>query len=151
MASRLTGNWKGIKLLSQNLDKDLIQNSKEYLNKEAIEIQEEIKDSIYSQSGNWKDLKPKTIKDKGSSDILIETGQLVESIQVNQVNDLKYIIAPEGNHSSGVSNSELAVFHEYGTERIPPRPFIKPIHSVEEPEVHREVSELVGNAINKYK
>lgn len=150
MASKLFGDWKSLKVMSNNLDKDLIKESKAYLKKEADEIKKEVQQTIYSQSGGWQPLKDTTVKEKGSDTILIETGQLVDSIQVEKISDLEYAITPQGNHSSGLSNSELATIHEYGTEKIPPRPFIRPTYDKEVPEVPKEMGAVVKSVINKY-
>lgn len=151
MASRLTGNWKGVIKLTNNLDKDLMANSKDYLKDESKQIQDAIKNVINNQTQNWTPLKSDTVKKKGSSKMLIETGQLVDSITVIPQSDLEYIIAPEGNHSSGLSNSQLAIYHEYGTEKVPPRPFIRPVFEENAPQVVSEMKEIVRETINKYK
>lgn len=151
MASKLIGNWGAVKNLANNLGKELHSNNSKYLKEEAVEIKEAIQETIYGQTEPWAELKPSTIAQKGSSKKLIETGQLVESIDVTPLDDLTYAITPKGSHSSGLSNSELAMIHEYGTNKVPPRPFVQPTHAKVKPQVEKEVVNIVAKTIKSFK
>ena len=151
MSSKLTGNWKGVIALTSNLDKDLISSSKSYLLRESEELKNKVKDVIQNQTESWTPLAKDTIERKGSDKMLIETGQLLDSIEVVKQSDLEYVITPQGNHSSGISNSQLAMYQEYGTSKIPPRPFFRPVGEENTTQVVEEVKEIVQETINKYK
>lgn len=150
MASKLFGNWKGLKKFTTNFDKDLKNESRGFLNDTSQEIKEAIQTTINGQTESWTPLKPDTIEKKGSSMILKEKGDLVNSIEVTKQSDEVYVITPQGSHHSGLSNSQIAIYHEYGTERIPPRPFISPVYEDFKDEVPKEVTEMVGKTVQKY-
>lgn len=65
----------------------------------------------------WPELSPKTLKKKakGRTTILIDTGTLFRSVRVN---------APDGDSVEIVSDRFYATFHQFGTKKMPSRPFI---------------------------
>ena len=92
MASKLFGNWKGLQKFTTNFEKDLKNESKGYLSDTSQEIKEAIQDTINGQTESWTPLKPDTIEKKGSSMILKEKGDLVNSIEVTKQSDEVYVI-----------------------------------------------------------
>ena len=111
-----------------------------------------VKDTVQRRIKNgegMKALKPNTIKKKGSSKPLIETGTLLDSISI-EIKGLSFKVGPTGNNPSGLSNEEQALYHEFGTQRIPPRPFMRPSYEEVEPKLKDEICEVVSNIINKY-
>ena len=150
MASKLTGNWKGLMSFVNNFDTDVKKENTKYLDDKSKEIKLAIQNTINNQTENWTPLKDETVRRKGSNIILKETGQLVNSIEVTKEGESTYVVSPQGEHSSGLSNSELAMIHEYGTERVPPRPFISPVYEEYQQKVPKEVSTIVGKTIQKY-
>jgi phage gpG-like protein len=78
-------------------------------------LQDEAKRVIGTYDYGWPRLKPQTIGRKTSGDTpLLETGDLRDSIEREVQNDAAYV----------GSNSEKALWHEFGTSRIPPRSFL---------------------------
>jgi phage gpG-like protein len=76
----------------------------------------------------WPELQPETIARKIRGDTpLLETGKLRESIQWNA----------EGNFGFIGSDSPVAVWHELGTSRIPPRPFLAGAAMHMEDKIHK--------------
>jgi hypothetical protein len=78
---------------------------------------------IGTEDQEWPPLSPRTIAEKGrlgftgqvsSTDPLLRTGELRDSIK-HVVEDVEVILG---------SDDPQAAYHEYGTEREPPRPFI---------------------------
>ena len=152
MASKIYGSWGNVQKLLANLDKDIIKGSEELAYREAQNIESGVKEKILAQTESWSPLKDDTVKEKGHNKALYETGELVNSINAKEIHSLKYLISPEGTHSpSGLSNSELATIHEYGTSKIPPRPFIQPTHSEHKKDVEQKMVELVKKSISKYR
>ena len=84
MASKLTGNWKGLMSFVNNFDTDVKRENKKYLDDKSKEIQLAIQNTINNQTENWTPLKDETVRRKGSNIILKETGQLVNSIEVTK-------------------------------------------------------------------
>ena len=78
-------------------------------------LQEEAKRELGTYQPGWPRLKPATIARKSTGDSpLLETGELRDSIQREVQQHVAYI----------GSNNKKALFHEFGTSRIPPRPFL---------------------------
>lgn len=150
MASKVYGDFKNLKALFNNLDKNVVGEVKDYLKEEAYDIKEEIQNSIKSQTGNWQSLAKATVENKGHNKILYETGQLVDSIDVQGSGD-EYVVAPTGQHTHNISNSELAILHEYGTSKMPPRPIFRPVYEKHRNEVPKEVADIVQKEIDKFK
>lgn len=150
MPSKTFGNWGALKNLCNNLDKNIENQVDKTLDSKALEIREDLVSMIKNQSGGWSPLDEDTIKQKGHSKILIDTGKLVDSIDVQESGD-KHIIAFMGNHSRGLSNSDLALIHEYGTDTIPSRPIVRPIYEKYEKEIPKEISNIVEIEIKKFK
>ena len=150
MASRLTGSWGKVSLLVNNLPKDLKTQAERLQESEAQRIANDIKNSLFNQTLNHVDIKQATKDGKNSSKILIETGELANSISVIDMGD-KIYITPQGNHHSGLSANELATIHEFGTDRVPPRPFIRPVYEDNKAEVVDNFEDLIENVIAKYK
>lgn len=141
--SNLYGDWDKIIKLTEDMEKNMVRDLEHYIKQQAYEIRDEIKDSINNQTGSWSSLDSSTVKQKGHSKILEETGQLVESIQVEKIDSLNYQIVPKGEHSKGLSNEELAKIHEYGNQHIPARPFISPIYEKNMGETFKEVEKII--------
>lgn len=83
-------------------------------------IQRKAKGMLGHPQPFWPALKPETIAHKARGDTpLLETGELKRSIEIT---------APvhEGSDIAGYvgSNNMKAVWHELGTSKIPPRPFL---------------------------
>jgi phage gpG-like protein len=79
----------------------------------------------------WPALKPSTIAGKSTGDSpLLETGDLRDSIERDVQHDVAYV----------GSNNKKALFHELGTSRIPPRPFLAGAVSAK----HAEIGEMIG-------
>lgn len=93
-----------------------------------------IKEHIEKQDLNWTPLSQHTIELKnGDETIYVETGFLRDNLKVRKVkspkNGLTYFIGADAwttHKPSGLKFSDLMIYLEYGTSRIPPRPLIRP-------------------------
>jgi phage gpG-like protein len=95
-------------------------------------LQEEAKRELGQYQPGWPQLKPETIARKATGDSpLLETGDLRDSIERDVQQDAAYV----------GSNNKKAVWHELGTSRIPPRPFLGTAAAAK----HAEIGELVGH------
>lgn len=148
MNNNITGDWDEILKLCKNFSKDFKQEGSDYIKEQANMVKETVQSKIRSGEG-MTSLKPNTIKKKGSDIKLIETGSLLDSISV-ELGDLSFVVRPTGDNPSGLTNEQQAIYHEFGTEKIPPRPFMKPTFEEVEPKLEKEIVEVVSNIINKY-
>jgi hypothetical protein len=74
----------------------------------------EAKRVLGTEGYDWPALSPATLAHKMQSGMLLETGAMRASIEWNS----------SGNEGHVGSNSDIAVFQELGTSRIPPRSFL---------------------------
>lgn len=91
------------------------------LEKAAVIVETEAKRVLGTHDYGWPPLQPETIARKATGDSpLLETGELRDSINHN----VDKSSAGHGRSAFIGSDDDKAVWHEYGTSRIPPRPFI---------------------------
>lgn len=90
-----------------------------------------------SQGRAWEPLSPVTVRQKGHSDILIETGDMKEAsgyeMDADNMTAEIYVEDPK------------IVYHEFGTEKIPKRPVLGPTHPV----LVEAIEESVGDAVDE--
>lgn len=98
-------------------------------------VLDKLKGHITHQDLNWTPLSPRTIEIKGHNTIYVETGTLLNSLEVRRIKSKatgSTIIvgaSPWMTHKpSGRKMSEIMGWLEYGTNRIPPRPLIRPTY-----------------------
>jgi phage gpG-like protein len=89
-------------------------------------IADEAKRVIGTYDYGWPSLAPSTLAKKSADTPLLETGKMRASIEWNA----------SGNTGAVGSNSDVAVFQELGTSRIPPRPFLMGAAMEMEPKIH---------------
>jgi phage gpG-like protein len=92
-------------------------------------IQKKAKATIGHEHDAWPPLAPSTLAKKSANTPLLETGAMRDSIE--------YVV--HGNEGAVGSNSEIAVFQELGTSRIPPRSFLVSSAIASEDKIHRMV------------
>lgn len=133
MNLNLVGDWGRVNKYFQNLSEKLKPSFTLQVWEDGEMVLEELNNHIDSQDLGWTPLSNKTIEIKGGdTTILVDTGELKNGIEVKRVKDTSngstiYIGFPsDKRHSSGMSMSELMIWLEYGTDKIPPRPLVKP-------------------------
>lgn len=95
-------------------------------------LQTEAKRVLGTYDYGWPALKPSTIAGKSTGDSpLLETGDLRDSIERDVQTDKAYV----------GSNSNKALWHEFGTSRIPPRPFLGGAANAKT----AEIGEMIGH------
>jgi phage gpG-like protein len=93
------------------------------------------KEALGTYEFGWVSLAPETIAHKMRGDSpLLETGELRDSIQWNS----------SGNVGHVGSNLDKAVWHEFGTSRIPPRPFLGAAAAQQEELIYK----MAGKAVH---
>ena len=86
----------------------------------------EAKRVIGTYDYGWPSLAPSTLAKKSADTPLLETGAMRASIEWNS----------SGNEGHVGSNSDIAVYQEFGTSKIPPRPFLAGAAMAMEPKIH---------------
>ena len=121
-----------MKIFVNVFKKSAIPVMKEFGEEKANEFKDELVYRIASQSFNWRPLKPEyrlyKIKNRLDPRMMISTGEYINSIEVNELDDqIGYSVGvPNRLHNSGLSLRVLARIHEFGTIRIPARPHWRP-------------------------
>lgn len=88
----------------------------EAMEKAAVIVETEAKHVLGTHEYGWPPLKPETIARKANGDTpLLETGEMRDSIS-HEVH---------GDTARVGSSSDKALWHELGTSKIPPRPFLQ--------------------------
>jgi phage gpG-like protein len=108
----------------------------EGLEKACELLEEEAKRVLGTYDYGWPPLQPETIARKTTGDSpLLETGELRDSIEH---------VLGHGEAWVG-SNNEKALWHEFGTSRVPPRPFFQGAINAKQ----TEIEEVFGGIIMK--
>lgn len=95
-------------------------------------VLEKMREHIDNQDLMWTPLSEKTVELKGGdTTILVETGELRNGLTVKRISTSKgmsfFVGASDTQtHHSGMSIADLMIWIEYGTDKMPPRPLIKP-------------------------
>lgn len=133
MASKLTGDWQKAGKMLQWLPASLSPICHARLYEDGKLVVERMVEHIERQDLPWKPLSNVTVQKKGNDMIYVETGWLKENLSVRRMktSPLKSTIfvgaSPWKVHKpSGKKFSELMVMLEYGTDKIPARPLIRP-------------------------
>ena len=136
----LTGDWNKAGVYLRNLAVKLKPSFEAQLWEDGQFVLQKIQEHIDNQDLNWTPLADRTIELKGGDDtIYVETGQLRDGLTVRRIKSsvkgstLFIGASPWKKHDSGMSMSDLMIWLEYGTDKIPPRPLIEPtIEEVED-------------------
>lgn len=132
---QMTGDWNKAGIYMKNLAVRLKPAFELQLYEDGEFVLEKIKGHIESQDLQWTPLAERTIELKGGDEtIYIETGELYKGLTVRRIKSSTkgstiYIGAsPWKRHKGGMSMSDLMIWLEYGTDKIPPRPVIRPTY-----------------------
>ena len=101
-------------------------------------VKSEAKAAIGTYRYGWPRLKPATVARKGKDTPLLQTGELKNSIESQKVGEHQYEVG---------STSKKAVWHELGTPRIPPRPFLSEAARRREAQVHKLIDAHVRKTL----
>ena len=133
MSLTLTGDWNraGIKL--QNLAVKLRPAFVARFEEDGEFVLETMRDHIDRQDLNWTPLSERTITLKGGDDtIYVDTGELRDGLSVRRIKSsmkgstIFVGASPWKRHKGGMKMSDLLIWLEYGTDKIPPRPLVQP-------------------------
>ena len=129
----LSGDWNKAGVYLRNLAVRLKPAFEAQLWEDGQLVLETMRGHIDNQDLNWTPLAERTIELKGGDDtIYVETGQLKDGLIVRRVKSsvkgstLFIGASPWKRHEGGMKMSDLMIWLEYGTDKIPPRPLVQP-------------------------
>jgi hypothetical protein len=130
---KMSGDWNRAGLWLQNLAVKLRPAFEAQFWEDGQFVLQKMQGHIDSQDLGWTPLSPHTVELKGgSTTILVETGQLRNGLTVRRIKSsasgttIFVGASPWKSHAGGMSASDLMIWIEYGTDRMPPRPLIQP-------------------------
>ena len=140
MKLEMTGDWNRAGLYMRNLAVKLKPAFEAQLWEDGQMVLEKMRGHIDSQDLSWTPLAERTIEFKGGDDtIYVETGALKNGLTVRRIKSsargstIFIGASPWKRHEGGMKMSDLMIWLEYGTDKIPPRPLVRPtIEEVED-------------------
>lgn len=140
MKLEMTGDWNRAGLYMRNLAVKLKPAFEAQLWEDGQMVLEKMRGHIDSQDLSWTPLAERTVELKGGDDtIYVETGALKNGLTVRRIKSsargstIFIGASPWKRHEGGMKMSDLMVWLEYGTDKIPPRPLVRPtIEEVED-------------------
>ena len=133
MSLTLTGDWNKAGVYLKNLAVRLKPAFEAQLWEDGQFVLDKMRSHIDDQDLNWTPLSERTVELKGGdTTIYVETGQLQNGLVVRRIKSttkgstLFIGASPWKRHDSGMKMSDLIIWLEYGTDKIPPRPLVQP-------------------------
>lgn len=133
MTLKMTGDWNRAGLYLQNLAVKLRPAFEGQLYEDGELVLETMRGHIDRQDLSWTPLAERTVELKGGdTTIYVETGALKDGLVVRQIKSsvkgstLFIGASPWKRHDGGMKMSDLMIWLEYGTDKIPPRPLVQP-------------------------
>ena len=134
MKLELTGDWNEAGIYFKNLSVNLAPTFQAQMQEDGEFVLNTIKEHIDRQDLPWVPLSTKTIELKNGDDtIYVESGELYGALSVRKIKSTvsgsTFFIgaSPWKRHkNSGAKLSDLMIWLEKGTDKIPPRPLIEP-------------------------
>lgn len=133
MPCKVYGDWAKAGIMLRRLAVELNPFAHARLYEDGKLVLDTIKGHIDRQDLSWTPLQSSTVAKKGNNDIYVETGTLRNGLTVRKVKSSKDNLvlfigaSPWKRHTpSGLKMSDLMIYLEYGTDKLPPRPLIEP-------------------------
>lgn len=148
------GDWTKAGIVMQALSVSLTPAFRAQLNEDGELLLKNLVSHIDRQDLPWAPLSESTIAKKGHSTVYYEEGYLRDNLEVRKVkapaNGLTLFVgaSPWKRTKSGVKFSDLMIWLEYGTYRIPPRPLIRPTWEETYPVIQENWQALLKNLID---
>ncbi len=148
------GDWSKAGRVLQSLSVNLFPAFQARLTENGDLVLQKLLDHIDVQDLPWVPLSQRTIELKGGDEtIYVETGWLRDNLSVRKVKSSSssmtlFIGASAWKRTpEGVKFSDLMIWLEYGTDKIPPRPFIRPTWEEVEPIIKESWRDELNNLV----
>lgn len=129
----LTGDWNRAGVYLRNLAVKLKPAFEAQLWEDGNLVLETMRGHIDNQDLSWTPLAERTVALKGGdTTIYVETGELKNGLTVRRIKSsvkgstIFVGASPWKRHKGGMKMSELMIWLEYGTDKLPPRPLVEP-------------------------
>ena len=129
----LTGDWNRAGVYLRNLAVKLKPAFEAQLWEDGNLVLDTMRGHIDSQDLSWTPLAERTVELKGGdTTIYVETGELRNGLTVRRIKSstkgstIFVGASPWKRHKGGMKMSELMIWLEYGTDKLPPRPLVEP-------------------------
>lgn len=134
LSLEMTGDWNRAGLHLRNLAVKLCPAFQAQFEEDGNFVLDTMRGHIDSQDLSWTPLADHTIELKGGDNtIYVETGTLRNGLSVRRIKStvkgstIFVGASPWKRHApSGAKLSDLLIWLEYGTDKIPPRPLVEP-------------------------
>lgn len=150
------GDWTRAGVVLQGLSVNLLPAFKAQIEEDGELILKTLLNHIDAQDLPWTPLSERTIELKGGDKtIYVETGFLKDNLQVRRVksvaNGMTLFVGASAwkRTPEGVKLSDLMIWLEYGTDKIPPRPLIRPTWDEVEPILKNNWRSILQDLIEK--
>ena len=148
------GDWSKAGAILQAISVNLLPLFKAQLDEDGELILETLQGHIDNQDLPWMPLSERTVALKGGdSTVYVETGFLRDNLQVRRIKSVQngvtlFVGASAWKRTpDGVKFSDLMIWLEYGTDKMPPRPLIRPTWDEIEPILKENWRSLLGDII----
>lgn len=135
LALKMTGDWNRAGIHLQNLAVKLKPAFQAQFDEDGEFVLKTMQGHIDKQDLSWTPLSEHTIELKGGdSTIYVETGQLRSGLSVRRIKSsstgstIFVGASPWKRHNGGMKLSDLLIWLEYGTDKMPPRPLVQPTY-----------------------
>lgn len=133
LSLKMTGDWNRAGIHLQNLAVKLKPAFQAQFDEDGEFVLKTMQGHIDNQDLSWTPLSEHTIELKGGDiTIYVETGQLRNGLSVRRIKSgvqgstIFVGASPWKRHEGGMKLSDLLIWLEYGTDKIPPRPLVQP-------------------------
>ena len=133
LSLQMNGDWNKAGIVLKNLGVKLRPAFEAQFWEDGHYVLEKMQDHIDSQDLNWTPLAERTVELKGGdTTIYVETGALRDGLVVRRIKSsargstIFVGASPWKRHEGGMKMSELMIWLEYGTDKLPPRPLVQP-------------------------
>lgn len=145
-----TGDWMALRNKLMQVAKESPNAIKKEVHESGKYVKETMQQHIERQDLNWAGLSESTIKQKGSDEIYIDTGELKNSIQVRTKENVAEVSVSDSLHKdSNLTNQQVLQIMEYGTLTQPSRPLVQPTFKETVPKIKKNFESLVEDMIKK--
>ena len=147
------GDWIKAGMVLQGLSVRLFPTFIARIDEDGEIVLQKLLDHIDAQDLSWTPLAESTVQRKGDNTIYVETGWLRNNLSVRKIKssskDYTIFIGASAwkRTPSGIKFSDLMIWLEYGTNKIPPRPIIRPTFDEVKPLLEQTWEETLKDLI----
>lgn len=131
----MTGDWNKAGVYLKSIQVKLNPMFQAQMDENGQLVLEKLQGHIDAQDLSWTPLAERTVELKhGDDTIYVESGYLRNNLSVRRIKSsvkgstIFVGASPWKTHPSGAKLSDVMVWLEYGTDKIPPRPLVRPTY-----------------------